>query len=220
MSLAGAERCSYEQLHSHRHHADRRRACRRRARKLVNRHRDQRPFDRQGIRRIAPHRRCHSGRDQAGQQQQDDAPCLRVNAPTVPTKSSEGLRDVGDGGDRDPVEKYAEGLVDQPRFSPRKSRGAPMRSRDYADERGASGKSIIATLSANNKRCNASIQAEVAAIAEAVSQPTRLSTLMPVSLEIARIGWSCAFMHFNLFQIILSYIFILRLSLAGLGIAS
>jgi hypothetical protein len=52
------------------------------------------------------------------------------------------------------------------------------------------------------------------------SQPTRLSTLMPISLEIARIGWSLAFMQFMLFQIILSYIFILRLSLAGLGIAS
>ena len=42
------ERCSYEQHHSHRHRANRRRACRRRARKLVNRHRDQRPDDRQG----------------------------------------------------------------------------------------------------------------------------------------------------------------------------
>jgi hypothetical protein len=79
---------------------------------------------------------------------------------------------------------------------------------------------MIATLSANNNLWSASIQAEVAAIAEAVSQPTRLSTLMPVSLEIARIGWSCAFMQFRLFQIILSYIFILRLSLACLGIAS
>ena len=53
---------------------------------------------------------------------------------------------------------------------------------------------MIATLSANNKSWNASIQAEIAAIAEAVSQPTRLSTLMPVNLEIARIGWSRAFM--------------------------
>jgi hypothetical protein len=78
---------------------------------------------------------------------------------------------------------------------------------------------MIATLSANHKRWNASIQAEVAAIDEAVSHPPRLSTLMPVSMEIARIGWSRAFMQFRLFQIILSYIFILRLSLAGLGIA-
>jgi hypothetical protein len=44
--------------------------------------------------------------------------------------------------------------------------------------------------------------------------------MMPFSLEIARIGWSRAFMQFKLFQIILSYIFILSLSLAGLGIAS
>ena len=95
-----------------------------------------------------------------------------------------------------------------------------MRSRDYADERGASGKSIIATLSANNERWNASIQAEVAAIAEAVSQPARLSTLMPVSLEMAQIGWSRAFMQFRLFQIFLSYIFLLRVSLTGLGFAS
>jgi hypothetical protein len=43
--------------------------------------------------------------------------------------------------------------------------------------------------------------------------------MMPVSLEIARIGWSRAFMQFRLFQIILSYIFILRLSLAGMRIA-
>jgi len=46
------------------------------------------------------------------------------------------LRDDGDSGDRDPAEKYAEGVVDQLRFNPRKSRGAPMRARDYADERG------------------------------------------------------------------------------------
>jgi hypothetical protein len=52
------------------------------------------------------------------------------------------------------------------------------------------------------------------------SEPTRLSTLMPVSFEIARIGWSRAFIQFRLFQIILPYIFILRLSPAGLGIAS
>jgi len=44
--------------------------------------------------------------------------------------------------------------------------------------------------------------------------------MMPVSLEIARIGWSRAFMQFRVFQIFLSYIFLLRLSLAGLGIAS
>ena len=43
---------------------------------------------------------------------------------------------------------------------------------------------------------------------------------MPVSLEMTRIGWSRAFMQFRLFQIILSYIYILRLLLAGLGIAS
>jgi hypothetical protein len=43
--------------------------------------------------------------------------------------------------------------------------------------------------------------------------------MMPVSLEVARIGWSHAFMQFRLFQIILFYIFILRLSLAGLRIA-
>jgi hypothetical protein len=43
---------------------------------------------------------------------------------------------------------------------------------------------------------------------------------MTVSLEIARIGWSCAFIQFRLFQIIPSYIFILRLSPAGLGFAS
>jgi len=46
------------------------------------------------------------------------------------------LRDYGDSGDRDPAEKYAEGVVGQSRFSPRKGRGAPMRARDYADERG------------------------------------------------------------------------------------
>jgi hypothetical protein len=110
------------------------------------------------------------------------------------------------------------GVVDQPRFSPRKSRGALMRARDYADE--ASGKSIIATLSANNERWNASIQAEVAAIAEAVSQPARLSTLMPVSLEMVRIGRSRVFMQFKVFQIFLSYIVLWRLSPAGLGFAS
>jgi len=44
--------------------------------------------------------------------------------------------------------------------------------------------------------------------------------MMPFGLEIARIGWSRTFIQFRLFQIILSYIFILRLSLAGLGIAS
>jgi len=43
---------------------------------------------------------------------------------------------------------------------------------------------------------------------------------MPFGLEMTRIGWGRVFMQFRVFQFFLSYIFLLRLSLAGLGIAS